>query len=147
VQRGRISPGGPASVRRQHDSSPEEHGEDRQEFLIDQGEGQRVDPEVGSVEASVKRRVTHGPGEHREVLDVGDEDAENRHAAKRVERDDAFVLGDGSDQRGFVHGPETLTPRVGWGEARKTTGSVPCAARNVRRSRESTIMRLVVVLL
>ena len=102
----------------QHDARAEQHREDRHEFLIEEDVRDEPDHVVRPGQVPVGGRVEVGGLDHRERLDVHDEDSQQGDPAQNVQCDDAFGSGSGFHVHGF-----TSVPMLHRGACQLLTGS------------------------
>jgi hypothetical protein len=102
VNRGRVDAALGGSRRHQHNAGAEQPREDRHELLVEEQVAESPHAEIGQAAIAERRRVEVGGHRHREHLDVHDQDAQQRDAAKQIDGLVTLVEGDG--RRGLGHG-------------------------------------------
>ena len=88
------------ALRHQNDAGAEQHGEERDEFLVEEDMRDEPDGVFGGARRRYSRRVDIGRRDHGEGLDVHHQDPEQGKAAQNVERGDALGAADGGGANG-----------------------------------------------
>ena len=77
----------------EQNSGSEQHGENRHELLVCEDMAQQPDPEICSAQIAIRSGIPVGGADHREILNVHGENAQQRETAQHVDADDALFFG------------------------------------------------------
>ncbi len=98
VQPQRTATRGFRAGRHQHDARPEQEREERHELLVEEQVREAPDERIRTADAAGRRGVHVGGPDHREGLDIDQQDAQHREAAQHVQGDDAIGGGSGAGE-------------------------------------------------